>query len=210
MQTNFTIDLTLILIIVTTLVSVAAFESRRLFDRLVLSPYAITHNNEWYRIITHGFIHANWAHLLINMLVLYSFGQALLHYLSYYTLKAAFHYVVIYLGGMIVATLTTIAKHRNNYSYRGIGASGAVSAVMFACIFFNPWNKLLFMAIIPVPGIIFAVLYLAYCSYMSRKANDNINHDAHFYGAVFGFVYPVLIDSRLWQAFVQMLLNPNY
>ncbi|MDR2652840.1 MAG: rhomboid family intramembrane serine protease [Prevotellaceae bacterium] len=202
-------DLTLIIIIVTALASIAAFESPRLFDRLLLSPYLIVHKKEWYRVITHGFIHANWTHLLINMFVFYSFGQALTYYLSYIG-NATIHFLTIYFGGMIFATLTTIVKNRNNYAYRGIGASGAVSAVLFACIFFEPWNKLLFMGIIPVPGIIFAVLYLAYCSYMSRNSNDNINHDAHLYGAVFGFVYPVLVEPELLQYFINELLNPGF
>ncbi|MDR2293245.1 MAG: rhomboid family intramembrane serine protease [Prevotellaceae bacterium] len=200
-------DLTLTIIIITVLASIAAFESSRIFDRFLLSPYMIVHKNEWYRIITHGFIHANWAHLLINMFVFYSFGQALMHYL-YFIGNSITHFLVIYFGGMVFATLTTIVKNRNNSAYRGIGASGAVSAVLFACIFFDPWNKLLFMGIIPVPGIIFAILYLAYCSYMSRNSNDNINHDAHLYGAIFGFVYPVLIEPDLLKYFINMLMNP--
>lgn len=201
-------DLTLIIIIATALVSIAAFESRRVFDRLLLSPYMITHRQEWYRVITHGFIHANWAHLLINMFVFYSFGQALLYYLECFTANSMIHYLVIYFGGMIIATFTTIIKHRNDYAYRGVGASGAVSAVMFACIFFNPWSKLYFMGILPVPGIIFAVLYLLYCSFMSRNSNDNINHDAHFYGAIFGLVYPVLVDPSLLNLFIKALMHP--
>jgi membrane associated rhomboid family serine protease len=200
-------DLTLAIIIITALVSIAAFDSHRIFDRLMLSPYMIVHRKEWYRMITHGFIHANWTHLLINMLVFYSFGQALLYYLTYIGNETA-HFLIIYFGSMVFATLTTVVKHRDNYAYRGVGASGAVSAVMFACIFFNPWSKLLFLGIIPVPGIIFAVLYLVYCSYMSRNANDNINHDAHLYGAIFGFAYPVLVEPDLLKMFIDMLMNP--
>ncbi|MDR1552870.1 MAG: rhomboid family intramembrane serine protease [Prevotellaceae bacterium] len=203
-------DLTLIIIIVTALASVTAFESSRTFDRFLLSPYLIVHKKEWYRMITHGFIHANWTHLLINMLVFYSFGQALMYYLEYFIGNEIVHFLIIYFGGMLFATLTTVVRHRNNYAYRGIGASGAVSAVMFACIFFDPWNKLLFMGIIPVPGIIFAVLYLVYCSYMSRNSNDNINHDAHLYGAIFGLVYPVLVQPELLQYFINKLLNPDF
>jgi membrane associated rhomboid family serine protease len=203
-------DLTLTIIIITGLTSVAAFESRAIFDRMLLSPYMIVNKKEWYRVITHGFIHANWAHLLINMLVFYSFGQALLNYFGYFIGNEAIHFLVIYFGGMIFATFTTIAKNRNNYAYRGVGASGAVSAVMFACIFFNPWSKLLFMGIIPIPGIIFAILYLVYCSYMSRNGNDNINHDAHLYGAIFGFVYPVLVKLELLKHFIDMLMKPEF
>jgi membrane associated rhomboid family serine protease len=202
-------DLTLTIIIITALASIAAFESPRLFDRFSLSPYMIVNKKEWYRVITHGFIHANWTHLLINMLVFYSFGQALITYsmILGYGYKTI-HFLVIYFGGMVFATLTTIVKNRNNYAYRGIGASGAVSAVMFACIFFNPWSELLFMGIIPVPGIIFAILYLVYCSYMSSNSNDNINHDAHLYGAIFGFIYPVLVKPDLLQYFITRLMNP--
>ncbi|MDR0420119.1 MAG: rhomboid family intramembrane serine protease [Prevotellaceae bacterium] len=203
-------DLTLTIIIITALASIAAFESRRIFDRMLLSPYMIIHKKEWYRMITHGFIHAGWAHLLINMLVFYSFGRALIYYISNYIGHETVHFLVLYFGGMVFATLTTIVKNRNNYAYRGVGASGAVSAVMFACIFFNPWNKLLFMGIIPVPGIVFAVLYLVYCSYMSRNSHDNINHDAHLYGAVFGLVYPVLVKPDLLKLFTNLLLNPSY
>ncbi|MDR2127039.1 MAG: rhomboid family intramembrane serine protease [Prevotellaceae bacterium] len=203
-------DLTLILIIITVLASIAAFESPRIFDRLLLSPYMIVHRNEWYRVITHGFIHANWAHLLINMFVFYSFGQALTYYLSLSIGNTMIHFLAVYFGGMVFATLTTIVKHRNNYAYRGIGASGAVSAVLFACIFFNPWSKLLFMGIIPVPGIIFAALYLLYCTYMSRNSNDNINHDAHLYGALFGFVYPIVVEPDLLRYFINMLMHPSF
>ncbi|MDR3227109.1 MAG: rhomboid family intramembrane serine protease [Prevotellaceae bacterium] len=201
-------DLTLTIIIITSIASIAAFETPRLFERMLLSPYMVVHRKEWYRVITHGFVHADWTHLIINMLVFYSFGQALLLYFDYVTGNGALHFLVIYFGGMAFATITTIAKHRNNFAYRGVGASGAVSAVLFACIFFEPWRKLLFMAIVPVPGIIFALLYLAYCSYMSRKSNDNINHDAHLSGAIFGFLYPILIEPQLLYRFIEMIKNP--
>ena len=201
-------DLTLTIIIITALTSIAAFESPNMFNRMVLSPYMIIQRKEWYRVISHGFIHADWTHLIINMLVFYSFGQLLMQYLSFYLGNEVLHFLVIYFGGMVFATGTTIIKNRDNYAYRGVGASGAVSAVLFTCIFFNPWSELLLMAVIPIPGIIFAVLYLAYCSYMSRNGRDNINHDAHLYGALFGFIYPILVEPQLLRFFIEKLLNP--
>lgn len=203
-------DLTYIIIAITVLVTMAAFERPMIFEKLLLSPYMIINQKQWYRVITHGFIHANWMHLLINMLVFYSFGQALNYYLSYYFNHTALHFLVIYFGGMIFATLSTIIKYRDNFAYRSVGASGAVSAVMFACIFFNPWSELLFFGILPIPGIVFGVLYLAYCSYMSKKSNDNINHDAHMYGAIFGFLYPVLVQPKLLMMFLEMLKQPHF
>ena len=201
-------DLTLTIIIITALASIAAFESPNMFNRMLLSPYMIVQRKEWYRVISHGFIHADWTHLIINMLVFYSFGQLLMQYLSFYLGNEVLHFLVIYFGGMVFATVTTIIKNRDNYAYRGVGASGAVSAVLFTCIFFSPWSELLLMAVIPIPGIVFAVLYLAYCSYMSRNGRDNINHDAHLYGALFGFIYPILVEPQLLRFFIEKLLNP--
>ena len=167
-------------------------------------------HNEWYRILTHGFIHGSYLHLIINMIVLYSFGKAIEYYFGGFTEKIFPHYFVLYFGGMIVSTITTIIKQRNNPNYMAVGASGAVSAVLFACIFFAPWHKLLFMGVIPIPGIVFAVLYVAYSSYMSRKGSDNIGHDAHLWGALFGLVYPVVIHPDLLSRFIYLLTHPTF
>ena len=103
---------------------------------------------------------------------------------------------------MIFASLYDLIKHHNDPYYVSIGASGAVSAVLFSYILFDPWSKILLFAIIPVPGIIFGVVYLAYCQYMAKRAGDNINHNAHFYGAVYGFLYPALLNPSLLKAFL--------
>lgn len=202
--------MTLIIIIITALVSILAFRDRLLFNRLALSPYQIVHRREWYRVITHGFIHGDYLHLAINMLVFYSFGRAVESYIGMYSVYVNPHFFLLYFGGMIVATITTIIKYKNNYSYMAVGASGAVAAVLFASIFFNPWKMLYFMGVIPIPGIVFGVLYLWYSSRMSRKSADNINHDAHFYGAIFGLLYPLVINPKLIFDFVQMLLHPTF
>ncbi|KPK83278.1 MAG: hypothetical protein AMS27_13200, partial [Bacteroides sp. SM23_62_1] len=116
-----------------------------------------------------------------------------------------FTYGLLYFGGIIVSTLITLVRHRKNYFYNSVGASGAVSAVIFTSIFFSPLDRIYFFAAIPIPGIVFALIYLVYSSYMSRRSKDNINHDAHFAGAVFGFIFPAFISFRLITHFIQSL-----
>lgn len=167
--------------------------------------------NQWHRIITHGFIHADSIHLLVNMIVLFSFGRSVENQFDILAKNhqaissATLHMLILYFVGMIIASSTTIFKHKNNYQYNSVGASGAVSAVVFAAIFFSPKNTILIMGIIPIPAILFGILYLIYSQYKSRKGNDNVNHDAHFIGAVFGFIYPVIIDPSLLKYFINTL-----
>jgi membrane associated rhomboid family serine protease len=103
--------------------------------------------------------------------------------------------------------LFSIFKHKNNPYYSAVGASGAVMAVVFTTIFFDPWNKLWFFGVIPIPGIVFGILYLAYSVYMGKKNADNIGHDAHFTGAIFGFIFPILINFQLVSIFLDKLLS---
>ncbi len=199
--------MTIAIVIITCIVSIVCFKRRDVFDKLLLSPYRVKHNKEWWRIITHGFVHADYVHLAVNMLVLYSFGEAVERWLDTgFTRFPQLHYIVLYFGGMVVASISDLAKRKDQYSYASVGASGAVSAVLFAFIFFQPWSKLYFMGILPIPGIIFGPLYLWYSSYMSKRGGDNVNHDAHFYGAVFGFVYPIFIEPDLVMHFINQLL----
>ena len=190
-----------LLIIVTAAVSIACFNKYQLFERLSLKPYRVVQHQEWWRIITHGFVHADWIHLLVNMFTFWSFGgyiETAFEYLGF----GKWAFLTLYFGGMIAASISDIIRYRNAEWYTSIGASGTVSAVLFAAIFLNPWDKILLFAVIPIPGILFGVLYLAYCQYMARQGGDNINHNAHFYGAVFGFVFPILLEPRLFQMFL--------
>lgn len=192
---------TYILIGVTVVVSYMCFNNRGLFEKLALIPYVVVRNNQWYRLISHGFVHADTMHLLVNMFTFWSFGtyiESAFGYLGFST----WAYLGLYFGGMIFASVYDIAKKSNNPYYISIGASGAVAAVLFTSILLNPWGKILFFAVIPIPGILFGVLYLAYCQYMAKRGGDNINHNAHFYGAVFGFVYPILLEPALWRGFI--------
>ena len=200
--------LTLLIIVFTSVVSIACFYNRTWFDRLQFNPYKVYHHKQWYRMLSHGFLHADWIHLIVNMFVLYSFGLGIEKYLAMLgeegllRFHPIFYYVFFYLSAFIISSLTTLKKFKNDMWYNAVGASGAVSGAIFFCIFFNPWQKLLFYGFIPVPGILFGVLYLWYSNYMSRKPGyDNINHDAHFIGALYGFTFPILLDARLFYVF---------
>ena len=199
--------MTLIIIIITSIISIIAFSNRQLFLRLQFNPYQVYHRKEWYRLLTHGVLHGNWAHLIINMVVLFSFGgviEGAFPYMAYHTWMKfpLLCYVLFYLLALVISSISTLRKHKDNAWYNSVGASGAVSAVLFCGIFFDPNMTLLFMGIIPIKAYIFGPLYLLYSWYSARKSNDNINHDAHLWGAVFGFVFPMLIDPRLIQWFL--------
>jgi len=202
--------LTLIIVILTVLVSMLAFRRRELFYRLDLSPARVVHKKEYYRIFTHAFLHADYFHLGINMLVLYSFGTYIERVFSQLEtagliFSGPFFFVLLYVSSIALASLTTITRYRNNEGYSAVGASGAVSAIVFTYIFFAPLEKIYFYLVLPIPGILFGVLYLAYSSYMSRRNKDNINHAAHFWGAVVGFVFPILLEPSLFLVFLENL-----
>jgi membrane associated rhomboid family serine protease len=205
--------ITLAIILITAAISIIAFSNHALFTKFQLNPYQVIHRKEYHRLLTHGFLHADWMHLLVNMFVLYSFGTAVeTGYFkglenSHMMKSSAFYYAVFYIFGILMSSLTTLKKQKDNVYYNAVGASGAVSAVVFTSIFFEPWAKIYFFAIIPVPGIIFGILYLWYSHYMSKKNSDNINHDAHFIGAVYGLVFPLLISPKLFFYFISKLVS---
>ena len=198
--------ITYIILAVTVAVSIACFNNYSLFNKLSYSPYRMTHSGEWYRIVTHGFVHADWTHLIVNMFTFLSFGVYVENWFTGLGFSGA-SFLLLYFGGMIAASIYDLWKYRYNVYYTSIGASGAVSAILFTAIFLNPWDKIYFFAIVPIPGIVFGFVYLFYCQYMAKRGGDNINHNAHFYGAVFGLVFPILLEPRLFNMFVQQLLH---
>jgi len=202
--------ITLIIVIVTVVVSVAAMRRRELLYRFDLSPARLVHKREYYRIITHAFLHANYFHLGINMLVLYSFGTYVEQAFSELEregviFSAPVFYLLLYVGSIALASLSTVIRYRNDEHYSAVGASGAVSAVVFTYIFFEPLKKIYFYMVLPIPGILFGILYLIYSSYMGRREGDNINHSAHFWGAVVGFLFPILLEPSLFLSFIDKL-----
>ena len=200
--------MTIILIVITVAVSYAAFKSPKLMDQFQFNASKIVHKKEYHRLITHAFIHANWEHLFVNMIVLFSFGSAIeMYFKAYFGNNAILDYALLYFGGILASNIYALIKHRNNYFYNSVGASGAVSAVLFAAIFFDPWNKIYFFGILPIPGIVFAGLYLVYSYQMSTKQKDNVAHDAHFLGALFGFIFPILLNPLLFENFLDKLFR---
>ena len=202
--------MTFIIILVTAIISVIAFSREDILDKMMLNPYQIFHKKELFRLITHGFLHSDWTHLIINMFVLYFFGRNVENWfrelkLEGYIDSVTITYSLLYFGGIIVSSLITLFRYRNDRWYNSVGASGAVSAVVFTSIFFSPLDKIYFFAVIPIPGIAFALIYLIYSSFMSRKSRDNINHDAHLLGAVYGLLFPILISTELLVHFIKGL-----
>ncbi len=198
--------ITYLLIGVTALISYLGFQNSGLKNKLQFNAAKIIQEKDYYRLISHAFIHANWSHLMVNMFVLYFFGRNIEAYFGYYFgNKAIVYFLLLYFGGILASNLWSLIKHQNNYYYNAVGASGAVSAVLFAAIFFNPWEKLYLFAAIPIPGILFALGYLFYSYQKGKKGNDNVAHDAHILGAVFSFIFPILLKPNLFGEFIDKL-----
>ena len=193
---------------VTAVISYIAFQNRELSAKLQFNAVQIIHRKEFYRLVSHAFVHANWSHLGVNMLVLYFFGRNTVVYFYYYFgNKATAYFLLLYFGGILASNIWSLIKHKNNYYYNAVGASGAVSAVLFATIFFQPWESLYLFAVLTNTGILFAAGYLFYSYQMSKKQSDNVAHDAHFLGAVFGFIFPILLKPDLFSRFIDNLFS---
>ena len=193
--------ITIIIIIATCIVSFLAFSNQKLINDLIFYPPAITQQKQGYRFITCGFIHADVAHLLFNMYSFYIFGKAVEDaFVQIFSSKGAMLFVVLYFTALAVCLLPTYFNNKNNYYYKSLGASGAVSAVIFAYIFLEPTAKLELMFTIPMPAFIFGALYLAVSYYLDKRGGGNINHSAHFWGAVYGIVF-IIIASYLLSNF---------
>ena len=199
--------ITIIIILLTVLISFLCLNNIELFDKLKFNAYDVKHSNQWYRFFTYGFLHAGWLHLFINMLVLYSFGSIVETYLKFYfPEKYILYYLLLYIGGLILSIIPAYGKNKNDVFYNSVGASGAISAVLFSSIILYPAGKVsLFFIPIGIPSPIFGVLYLAYEYYMSKRVRDNIGHDAHFWGAVFGVVYIIAIKPLFAISFLEQI-----
>lgn len=195
------ISTTIIIIILTTLLSFSAFNNQKLYGDLILYPPAIQ-RGQYYRFLTSGFIHADMQHLLFNMLTLYFFGEAIEGLLNEAVGRWAF--LALYLGAIVISDIPSYLKNKNNAHYASLGASGGVSAIVFAFIIFAPWA---WFAFPPVPAIIFGIGYMWYSIYMSKKGTDNVNHDAHLWGALFGIVFIFINMPEQVLGFVQRLMD---
>jgi len=201
--------LTLLLVIVTGLISYQAFNKPELFYKLSHQPHREYHSKEYYRFISSGFVHADFTHLLINMYVLWIFGEEVERnfVIIFGEAMGRVYFLLLYLATIAFGDLPTFLKHKDNPNFTSVGASGAVSGIVFVFILFYPWSTLLLFFIIPAPAILAGVAYLIYSSYASRKMNDRIDHDAHFYGAIFGMLFTIALKPSLIQLFISQLIN---
>lgn len=199
--------LTTTIIVSTIAVSLLAFSNVEYRGKLIFNPYIVEKNREWYRFITSGLIHADVWHLGINMFVLYSFGGIVENYFKvYFDDKSSYYFILLYFGGMVAAIIPTYKKHKADIYYNALGASGAVSAIVFSFIIFDPMQKICLYGILCLPGILFGVLYVFYCYYMDKRGKDNVNHDAHLWGAVYGFCFTIILKPTLLMEFFQKLI----
>jgi membrane associated rhomboid family serine protease len=197
---------TIIIVIITVLISIAAFNNKDIENKLILWPREMNRPEQYYRLLPSGFIHGDWNHLLFNMYALYSFGIVVENYMGTGGVTLA----ILYLTGIVVASLPSFIKNRNNSFYRSLGASGGVSAIVFFTIYYSPWSKIGIIFIpIGIPSIVFALLYIAYTVYMARRGSDNINHDAHLWGCLYGAFFAFMIDPTHGVSFINEITHPS-
>ena len=183
-----------ILIGITVAVSLLSFNNRKLTQDLIMNPYVIHTRHQYHRFLTSGFIHGDHMHLIFNMVSLYFFGPGINTIFDVvFGSMGTVYYLALYLLGIVVSDIPTYFKHRHNPGYNALGASGGVTSVIFAFILFNPLGKISLYFFIPLPGFVFAALYVMFSIYQGRQGRDNVNHDAHLYGGLFGLVFCMLL-----------------
>jgi membrane associated rhomboid family serine protease len=205
--------ITIGLIIANVVFSLIGFSNDAFVDKAIMWPYRVARENQYFRFISSGFLHADWMHLIFNMFTFFFFGIGLESYLKIYGLGGNLAYLSLYLLGLIVSDIPSYIKHKNDYNYRSLGASGAVSAVVFAAIVFNPWSTIRLYGFIKMSAALFAVLYIVYCVYMGKKNSDHINHDAHLWGSLFGLAFILVLIGvlrpELFTAIIEQLKHPS-
>ena len=200
------ISITTILVVASVIVSYQCLNDPGLKQKLTFSPYDVKHHKKWWLIFTHGFVHADYSHLAMNMFTLYFLGsgeggvESLV--MEEFGARGTLVYLLLYFGAMAFASLPSLVKHGDHEWYCAVGASGAVSAIVFAFILFRPVDNLLIYGIIPIPGVILGVLYIAFETYANKKNQTNIAHDAHIAGAIFGVLFLILLNHELFFKFL--------
>ena len=189
-------------------VSFLGFSNQTLFLKFLFKPNSILKDKEWYRFISSAWLHADYMHLFVNLVVLFSFGNYLEYFLNvYYEEQSSVLYLFLFLGSTVVSHIPSYVKHKSNIKYQAVGASGGVSGILFAYILINPLSMLELYLFIPIPAIVFGILYLWYSYYMSKKNMDNIGHEAHIYGALGGMILITIIKPGIWVSFFNQLFK---
>ena len=200
------LSITVWLIAITVIVSWYAFEKKEVTRKLIMNPYKVAVHHEYYRFITSGLLHADFSHLLWNMLSFYFFGTVVEQYFDlYFGMKGPYYFVAFYIVAIIVSDIPSYFKHRHHPAYNSLGASGGVAAIIFASIVFQPTQKICVYFIFCFPGFILGTAYVIWSYYKGRKANDNINHEAHLYGALFGILFCLVMIPSAILPFIEQL-----
>jgi membrane associated rhomboid family serine protease len=185
-----------IIFVLTLATSLWAFSNENIYGNFILNPYNVSRGHKVYTVLTSGLIHKDWSHLFFNMFSYYFFAFQLEGYLGHW------QFGVLYIVSLVLSDLPTIQKHKDDIWYNSLGASGAISAVIFSFILFQPTAQMGIMFIpIDIPAWIFGILYLVYCHFASKHARDNINHDAHFFGAISGIIITVALNHNVLNEF---------
>jgi len=189
-----------LIFVFTIITSLYASYDHSIYGKFMLHPYSVSKGQNVYTLITSGLVHADWMHLFFNMFTFYAFAFTL------ESLMGSWRFGILYFLGLVLSDLPTVFKHKDHFNYNSLGASGAISAVLFSYILFNPMSKIYIMFIpIGIPAVVFGILYLIYCAYASRNSRDHINHDAHFFGALTGLIFTIICVPGILQNFISML-----
>ncbi|KQS40930.1 rhomboid family intramembrane serine protease [Pedobacter sp. Leaf194] len=189
-----------LIFVFTIITSLYAFYDNSLYGKFMLHPYSVAKGKNVFTLITSGLIHADWMHLAFNMFTFYAFA---------FTLEAmmgSWRFGLLYFVCLILSDIPTVYKYKDSFNYNSLGASGAISGVLFSFILFNPTSgiRILFIPF-DIPAYIFGFLYLIYCAYASKNSRDGINHDAHFYGALTGLIFTIIFVPGIIQNFITAL-----
>ena len=189
-----------LIFVFTIITSLYAFYDHSIYGKFMLHPYSVSRGHKVWTVITSGLIHADWMHLFFNMFTFVAFAFTLER------LMGSFLFGLLYILALILSDVPTIFKYKENFNYNSLGASGAISAVLFSFILFSPKSgiRILFIPF-DIPAYIFGILYLVYCYYASRNSRDGINHDAHFFGALTGLIFTIIFVPGILQNFIAML-----
>ena len=205
--------ITIGLIVANVVFSLIGFSNAALVDKTIMWPYRVAREKQYIRFITSGFLHADMMHLFFNMFTLFFFGRNIELIFSYGGRGGNMAYLSLYFLGLIVSDIPSYIKHKDDYNYRSLGASGAVAAVIFATIVFSPWSPIYLYGAIKISAAVYAVLYIFYCVYMGKKGGGHINHDAHLWGSLFGLVFTIILiaalQPHLFTGIMEQLMHPS-
>lgn len=190
-----------LIFVFTVITSLYAFYDHAIYGKFMLHPYSVSKGHKVWTVITSGLIHADWMHLIFNMYTFVMFSFRLER------LMGSWRFGLLYLVALILSDLPTIFKYKDNFNYNSLGASGAISAVVFASILFDPLATygIVFIPFLRVYAVIFGIIYLVYCAYASKNSRDGINHDAHFFGALTGLIFTIIFVPGILQNFFTLL-----